>query len=199
MIRFKCPVCGVNLASKAISIDPEKIIECPNCHEKNPFKAYKRLVPKQDPKPVPAPDSETETETEKESKTSYERMKENDLGYFLDRKTGMKYDLPGVGTFSMGRKPRREPPFPDIAIVTEDAGMSRLHVNVKVSRKNDGRYHVFVSNKENRNGTYINGRLLQSGMEPELMAESVLKLNETELVYKKSSSEDETAVYNKRK
>lgn len=193
MVRFKCPVCGIALASRAVSIAPEKMIECPNCHVSNPFRGFKLLIPKSDltprPKPAPAPVPKPAPKPAPAVKP------EKDPGFFMDRKTGIRYPLPGIGMFSMGRKPRKDPPFPDIAIETADIGMSRRHVNVKVTRGSDGRFHVFVSNKENKNGTYVDGALLQGDYEPELQVDSVLKLNETELVYKKSPGGDETSVH----
>lgn len=177
MLRFKCPTCGKVLESTAASIAPEKVIKCPNCKESAPFKDYKPVILK--PKSAEDP------------KTQLGLKKETAPGRFVDKKTGKSYPVPGEGEFIMGRKPKQGPTCPDIQIETEDRGMSRLHMGVRAVLAKDGRYHVYVFNANNKNESYINGELLADGDEIGLENGDVVKLNESELVYMKTSLFDE--------
>ena len=177
MLHFKCPTCGKVLESTSASIPSEKVIKCPNCKESAPFKDYKPVVLK--PKSVEDP------------VTQMGFKKEATPGRFVDRKTGKSYPVPREGEFIMGRKPKTGPTCPDIQIETEDRGMSRLHMGVRAVLAKDGRYHVYVFNANNKNESYVNGELLADGDEIGLENGDVVKPNESELVYMKTSLSDE--------
>lgn len=190
MIKFKCPVCGTILMTTAATVDPDKVIRCPNCKEKRPFKEYKSVVSK-------TAQEDDKTEYESDAKTEVNRPKDASPGHFVDRKTGAEYAL-SEGVFTMGRKPKKEPPFPDIQIVTDDLYMSRLHVKVDVRLAKDGHYHVRLSNAKNQNETYVNGEMLKDGDEVGLKHGDIVKLADTELEYVGTPVDDKTEVHLKK-
>lgn len=183
-IHVKCPVCGVPLAIKNVSGITKKMVTCPNCKEKRPFSEF-RLLEKESEKTV---DDETRVTFNINSAP----------GYFLDRDTGMKYELK-EGRFTIGRKPANSPPKADIPILTTDMGMSRVHMTVDVAVARDSRYHVYVSNAENKNPSYVNGELLTGDDSVGLNNGDIVKLCKTELEYRGTVVDDRTELTYKKK
>jgi uncharacterized Zn finger protein (UPF0148 family) len=188
-IRIKCPVCGVVLSAKDDPKNAGKYVTCPNCHEKRKFSEFKRVVPR-----IPTDVDESTERGNKElpdEKTELTSPKDASPGYLFDRKTGMYYAL-SKGVSIVGRKPLKSAPKADIPIVTTDQGMSRAHMKVKVTLAVDGCYHVYVSNAENMNPTYINGELLADEDWVGIRHRDIIKLCDTELVYMGNPLDDET-------
>lgn len=185
-IRIKCPVCGAVLVAKDDPNNAGKYVSCPNCHEKRKFMEFKKI-------PLNSKYQDDETDV-----TELNSKKDTTPGRLLDRKTGMSYAL-SEGKHIVGRKPLKSAPKADIPIVTNDLGMSRAHVKLKIALARDGRYHVYVSNAENLNPTYINGELLKEGDEVGIKHGDILKLCETELVFIGSTIEEETELKSIRK
>ena len=175
-IRIKCPVCGAVLEVEDNPAYAEKFVVCPNCREKRKFKEYKRIVPKQEPV---------------DDDTTMDPRKDKVPGFLLDKKTGISYEL-SEGDHMVGRKPVKTPPKADIAIVTADLGMSRAHMRIKVCLARDGCYHIYVSNAENKNPTYLNGELLKEGEIVGLSHGDIIKLCDTELQYVGTAVDDTT-------
>ncbi|MBQ1648085.1 MAG: FHA domain-containing protein [Bacteroidales bacterium] len=182
-IRIKCPVCGVVLEVDDNPAYADKFVVCPNCREKRKFAEFKRYVPSQAPA-----DDETEADPSAETVP----------GFLLDRKTGMRYEL-SDGWHTVGRKPVKTPPKADIAIVTDDMGVSRVHMKVKVALARDGRHHVYVTNAENKNPTYINGEPLKKGDIIGLRNGDIVRLSDTELQYVGTVIDDKTELEYKKK
>ena len=182
-IRIKCPVCGVVLEVDDNPAYADKYVVCPNCREKRKFAEFKRYVPSQAPA-----DDETEADPSAETVP----------GFLLDRKTGMRYELLD-GWHTVGRKPVKTPPKADIAIVTDDMGVSRVHMKVKVALARDGRHHVYVTNAENKNPTYINGEPLKKGDIIGLRNGDIVRLSDTELQYVGTVIDDKTELEYKKK
>lgn len=185
-IRIKCPVCGAILEVLNNPAYAEKNVVCPNCKEKRKFKEFKKVVPKA---PVQVDDT---TEINLNSgATGSTKKKQEDPGYLMDKKTMKRYDLK-EGKFTIGRKPSKSAPKADIPIETEDQGMSRVHMNVRVTLARDGYYHVYVSNAANKNPSYVNGVQLQDGDEVGLKHGDILKLCDSEFVYVGMVVDDKT-------
>lgn len=186
-IRIKCPVCGAVLEVIDNPANAEKNVVCPNCKEKRKYKEFMRVVPKAAPM-----DDSTDLELPKSSDaTELTGKSENTPGYLLDKKTGLRYEL-REGHFTVGRKPATNPPKADIPIVTNDMGMSRVHMTMKVTLARDGRYHVYVANAENKNATLVNGVLLKDGDMVGLKDKDIVRLCDTELQYFGAVVDDRT-------
>lgn len=200
---IKCPVCGkvimleVKNGQEFTPKMAEKFLTCPNCKEKRQIKEYKMLTP-QAPKQA---DDKTDLNAfgkKQSDETEVSLKKASSPGYLQDKKTGLRYDLQ-AGQFTVGRKPQKSAPLASLPIVTDDQGMSRVHMNVKVTLARDGRYHVYVSNAENKNPTYINGDLLKGEDMVGLKSGDVLTLCKTELKYVGTEVDDKTELNLKKK
>ncbi len=176
-IRIKCPVCGTVLEVPDDPANAEKSVRCPNCRQRNPFKDFKSVAPR------PLPPEEDETQTEK--------MRDDEAGYLWDRVTDRRYPL-RKGKQLVGRRPHNKPPKADIAIETEDQGISREHLYIDVMAGRDGRFHVYVSNARNKNATEINGKKLKDGDILGLRHGDVIRMNETPLTYIGTPIDDKT-------
>ena len=176
-IKIKCPSCGALLLTLDNPANKEKIVTCPNCKTKNKFKDFVKEVP------LKTYVDDTEL-----------HPKIDDFpGRFVDKKTGISYYL-SEGQLVVGRKPVKSAPKADIPILTDDMGMSRLHLKVKVILARDGHYRVYVSNAQNLNPTYINGELLKEDNVIGLKHGDIIKLSETELVYLGTPDNDITMI-----
>lgn len=187
-IQIKCPVCGVILSAKDDPKNEGKYVICPNCHEKRKFTEFKIIVPNTN-----EIDDSTECGNKSLPKDETELItpKETFSGHFFDRKTGMDYAI-SKGISIVGRKSLKGASKADIAIVTTDRGMSRAHMKIKVTLAVDGHYHVYVSNAENVNPTYINDILLTEDDWVGIKHRDVIKLSDTELIYLGTFTDDKT-------
>lgn len=184
IIHIKCPVCGKVIPVIDDPSNVKKVLTCPNCHEKVKFVDCKVVSPAdaaapEAPSPSPAHPQQTAKSTDA-TRIEIPPKREAKSGYFEDRMTGMRYDLP-AGKHVLGRNASTSKA--DIPIETADRYMSRAHIRVDVSLGEDGLYHVYVSNAENTNPTLINGVTLQAGEVVGLKSGDVLKLGDTELKY----------------
>lgn len=178
-IRIKCPVCGAILEVVDNPANYEKNVTCPNCKQKNKFKAFKRIIPAE----TPAGGDETQIEFHRDTTP----------GYLLDKTTGRRYAL-NVGRQLVGRKPQKTPPKADIPIETKDPGMSREHLYLDVMKGRDGHYHIYASNAKNLNPTYINDAILKDGDKVGIKHGDILRLCDTPLQYVGNVIDDETTL-----
>lgn len=166
-LQVKCPNCGAILSIKVNSYEAsaDKILACAVCKEKNKLRDYKIYVPKK---------VSDETHVAVAAKET--------IGTLTDLSTGKEYQLKeGHNTF--GRKTYKTESKASLPIETEDTGMSRLHANLDVMKGRDGRYHVYISNLQNKNHTYINGELLEDGDQIALEDGTIIRMSSTKLRY----------------
>ena len=185
-IRIKCPVCGAILNAKDDPSNVRKSVTCPNCKERRKFTEFKVIVPVA-PSPVDAGQEPVADETQ----VAIRRRPESSPGYLLDKATGQCYPIP-AGEHFIGRKTSKSPSKADIAIETTDRGMSRLHLKILCSLAQDGRYHVSVTNAENKNPTLVNGERLVDGDVVGIKHGDILTLCETRLEFVGNPVEDRT-------
>lgn len=178
-IRIKCPVCGVILEARDDPANAEKSITCPNCKQKNRFKDFKQIASRP---------SKADTNA---GETQIERRKDSYPGCLIDRKTSKIYTLT-EGSFVVGRRSLHSVSKADIALETDDMGISREHMRVDVMSGRDGRYHVYISNANNQNPTYINGELLSGGDKLGLSHGDLISISDTVLVYMGNPVDDKT-------
>ena len=180
-IRIKCPVCGAVLEALDNPANAEKNVKCPNCHQRNRFKDFKRIG--FSPAQIPTANDETQIG----------QSQIGSAGYLLDKTTYRRYPL-NEGRQIVGRKTHKTPSKADIPIETSDQGMSREHLCIEVMNGRDGRYHVYASNAKNQNPTEINGIRLEDGDKVGLRHGDVIKLCDTQLVYVGTPINDETEI-----
>lgn len=185
-IRIKCPVCGAILNAKDDPSNVKKSVTCPNCKERRKFTEFKVIVPV-----APAAAEAGQEPVADETQVCIRRRPESSPGYLLDKATGLSYPIP-AGEHFVGRKTSKSPSKADIAIETTDRGMSRLHLKVLCSLAQDGRYHVSVSNAENKNPTLVNGETLVDGDVVGIKHGDILTLCETRLEFVGNPVEDRT-------
>lgn len=183
-IRIKCPVCGAILNAKDDPSNVKKSVTCPNCKERRKFTEFKIIVP------TPPADRNQSEQPADETQICV-RRKETSPGYLLDKATGKCYPLP-VGEHVVGRMTSKSPSKADIPIETTDRGMSRLHMRIRCFLAQDGRYHVSVSNAENKNPTLVNGEPLPDGDVVGIKHGDILTLCDTRLEYVGTPVEDKT-------
>lgn len=182
---IKCPACG-----QVMSIDDNpafvgRVVTCPVCKTKRKFEEYKRSEP---PVMVQTISDETVVVNDINNQTCA----------LLDLSSGKKYELK-EGNNIIGRKTYKSPSKATVPIETEDKGLSRVHCNINVMRGNDGFFHTYISNAENKNPTYINSSYLKNDDEIALKNGDVIKSSETQLkfmcgstVMSKSDDSDKT-------
>lgn len=193
IIRIKCPICGAELDVYDDPANVKKSVKCPNCNEKNKFTAFKLVSPAKEASPVPpSGNQKPQQEPDEAEKTQIKTKKKPnvDPGFFKDEATGMRYDIPD-GSSTLGRKTTKTPSKADVPISTSDQYMSRVHMKVQAAIGKDGLYHVYVSNAENKNPTFINGNELKGDDVLGIKHGDKLQLGDTVLVYS-SSSTDQT-------
>lgn len=193
IIQIQCPTCGAVLKVYDDPANINRSVKCPNCKERNQFTAFKRVAPaKEVPPAPPSGGKKPEQEPVEVEKTQIKTKKKPnvDPGFFEDKATGMRYDIPD-GSSTVGRKTTKTPSKADIPILTSDQFMSRVHMKVQAAIGKDGLYHVYVSNAENKNPTYINGKELKGDDVLGIRHGDNLQLGDTVLVYS-SSSTDQT-------
>lgn len=183
-IRIKCPVCGAILNAKDDPSNIRKSVTCPNCKERRKFTEFKVVV-------LSAPSTGAGHETASDETQVCVRGRESSPGYLLDKTTGKTYPLT-PGDHIAGRKTSKSPSRADIAIETTDRGMSRQHMKLMCAIAQDGRYHVSVSNAENKNPTLVNGNPLLDGDVVGIRNGDILTLCETRLEYVCNEVEDRT-------
>lgn len=181
-IRIKCPVCGAILNAKDDPSNIRKSVTCPNCRERRKFTEFKIINPAA---------GVAVQETASDDTQVCVRGRESSPGYLLDKTTGKSYPLT-PGDHIAGRKTSKSPSRADIAIETTDRGMSRLHMKLLCAIAQDGRYHVSVSNAENKNPTLVNGIPLLDGDVVGIKNGDILTLCETRLEYVCNDVEDRT-------
>ena len=192
IIRIKCPICGAELDVYDDPANVKKSVKCPNCNVKNPFKDFKRVVhAKEVPPTPPSGNQKPQQEPDEAEKTQIKTKKKPnvDPGFFKDEATGMRYDIPD-GSSTLGRKTTKTPSKADVPISTSDNYMSRIHMKVQATIGKDGLYHVYVSNADNKNPTFINGKELKGDDVLGLKHGDNLQLGDTVLVYSSSSSDE---------
>lgn len=175
-IKIKCPNCGVLLGVKEAPKDPDKVVTCPNCKEKNKFRDFRQV----ESRPV-----QDETEIATGTKDS--------LSQLVDTKTRRRYPL-HEGVNLIGRMTYKSPPKADVPIVTEDLGLSRAHLYIQVMRGRDGLYHYYAYNASNANPTYLNDALLEEGDKVGLKTGDKIKSSETVLRFEGKVINDETEI-----
>ena len=178
-IRIKCPVCGVILEAKDDPANAEKSITCPNCKQKNKFKDFKQI------------ESRPSKADQNAGETQIEQRRDNFPGCLIDRKTSKIYTLT-AGSFVVGRRSLHSVAKADIALETDDMGISREHMRIDVMAGRDGRYHVYISNAHNQNPTYINGELLSGGDKLGLSHGDLISISDTVLAYMGNPVDDKT-------
>ena len=184
-IRIKCPVCGAILNAKDDPSNIRKNVTCPNCKERQKFTEVKVIVP------VTPSAGGVGQETASDDTQVCVRGRESSPGYLLDKTTGKSYPLT-PGDHIAGRKTSKSPSRADIAIETTDRGMSRMHMKILCAIAQDGRYHVSVSNADNKNPTLINGEPLLDGDVVGIKHGDIITLCETRLEYICNQVEDRT-------
>ena len=190
VIRIKCPTCGAELGVYDDPANIKKSITCPNCKVKNKFTAFKLVSPAKDVPPTPPVGVKKQQEPDEAEKTQVKTKKPAiDPGYFEDKATGVRYDIPD-GISTVGRKTTKSPSKADIPVLTSDQFMSRVHMKVQASIGKDGLYHVYVANAENKNPTLINGKELKGEDVVGIKHGDALQLGDTILVYKGSASDE---------
>lgn len=156
-IKIKCPNCGKVLIVQDDPSNATKNVVCPVCKVKNPFSSFKNVIP------APIEDKTELSKKQSDDKTVIRScMNNKGTGFLLDEYSRRKYPL-SEGVNLIGRLPKQSVPVADIAIVTDDSGLSRKHLNIEVVRGMDGNVRHWVSNAENKNPTFINGRKMEDG------------------------------------
>ena len=190
IIRIKCPNCGAELDVYDDPANVKKSVTCPNCKVRNKFTAFKLVAPaKEVPQTPPAGDKTQESDEQEKTQIKTKKKPAVDPGYFEDKATGMRYDIPD-GASTVGRKTTKTPSKADIPVLTSDQFMSRVHMKVQANIGKDGLYHVYVSNAENKNPTLINGKELKGDDVVGVKHGDTLQLGDTMLVYKGSASDE---------
>ena len=149
IIRVKCPNCGnvlkinEDIASKNIKI------KCPVCGVANPASIFEPYVPPKE-----------------EETTQIAELQNDTSGYFIDERTSFKYVVPDGKKSLFGRMTLQSPSKADVPIDVQypeglDKGVSRSHFWIESVLSSDGKYHVYISNAQNVNKTFINGSVLE--------------------------------------
>ena len=175
-IRIKCPNCGAILEVVDNPANAGKNVTCPNCKVRNKYSAFKRVILRR-----PVEDDTTQICV----------RKEDNIGYLIEELSRVQYPLK-EGRNLVGRLTKKSPTKADVAIETNDLGMSRAHLYLDVVQGVDGHYHVYASNAKNKNETTINGAKLENGDKIGLKHGDVLKLCDTTLIYVGTPINDET-------
>lgn len=156
-IKIKCPNCGKVLIVQDDPSNASKNVVCPACREKNPFSSFKKVIP------APVEDKTELAGSGNEDKTVLKHcLKTMSMGFLLDENSRRKYPLE-EGFNLIGRQPKQSVALASVAIVTDDAGLSRKHLKIEVSKGMDGTVRHWASNAENKNPTSINGKRLEAG------------------------------------
>lgn len=157
-IKIKCPNCGKVLIVQDDPSNVSKNVICPVCKQKYPFSSFKSV---------------TETQVEDRTKLSSTNNSEDVtvinsssitkvIGFLLDENSRRKYPL-SDGSNLIGRQPKMSVAPADVAIITDDIGFSRKHFYIDVSKGLNGDVRHWAYNAENKNPTFINGKILEDG------------------------------------
>lgn len=174
-IKIKCPNCGVVLEAQDNPANAQKSVICPNCKVRNRFIDFRRFSQKT---------------VDDETYISF-LTKESSVGHLVDEATRREYPLT-EGRSLVGRKPAKESPKADIPIETSDRGFSRAHLFIDAVKGRDGRYHIYVSNADNKNETFVNGQKLPGGDRIGLSDGDRISSSSTILRFIKAKVSDET-------
>lgn len=175
-IRIKCPNCGAILEVVDNPANAGKNVTCPNCKVRNKYEAFKRVIIR-----GPVEDDSTQIGA----------RKNEGIGYLMEELSRAQYPLK-EGRNLVGRLTHKSLPKADVAIDTNDLGISRAHLYLDVVQGVDGHYHIYASNAKNKNETTINGVKLENGDKVGLKHGDVLKLCDTTLIYVGTPINDET-------
>lgn len=156
--------------------NPDKLLTCPNCKEKNRFRDY-RLV---------------ETKAVSDDTDIITAVKDS-IGRLVDTATGRAYQL-HEGINLIGRMTYKSPPKADIPIVTEDMGLSRAHLYIQVMRGRDGHFHHYAYNASNVNPTFLNDALLEGGDKVGLKPRDIIRSSETSLRFEGGIIDDDSTL-----
>ena len=162
--RVKCPKCNSILQVKNSAGEQVKNITCPIC--KNPLQV---LFPDDEGKTIYGPsvpdDGRTVLPTTQRVETSCVLMVD-----------GTEYELL-FGRNTVGRKANSS--VASLQFKTSDMYMSRHHAVINVMRIAEGALRVSVKNYENKNKTYVDGRVLEKDEEIVLRNGSTILMGKT--------------------
>ncbi len=161
ILQIKCPKCGKVLQVKQQEGLEKAYVTCPVCKTKSPFTSFlSATTQKSEDTELPGG---LKYKKSNEDLTDIAGVGHSAIGCLTER-SGKRWNLHhGVNT--IGRKLQSDPQQVDIAIYdyTGERKMSRNHAKIEVISQPDGSCkHVFF-NWQNKNNTYIDGELIETG------------------------------------
>lgn len=186
--QILCPACKVGLEVKNSKNEPEKAIDCPNCHThlKIIFKPLSQTA-SGDPNAtrlgligLAVKDATQYGQSEDCAATQIGggSTAPASPGYLMCN--GRQYPL-RMGLQTIGRISRQRPA--DVMLDVNDQYMSRQHIAITVNKCPNGKVQVSVRNFKNTNVTFIAGQQLQQGDEVFLTSGMTIKMGDTTITY----------------
>lgn len=195
-VKIKCPHCGVVLTIKYIPNLEQKSIPCPVCKKNSPYTSYRKIEPQS---ANPKDNGETLVNGDKTQLNDDETevgkgvsKKKSGIGLLRLPGLGISYNLhPGVNI--IGRKAQTS--NATVQIETSDRTMSRMHICIEVCQLKSGDYVHYLSNKDNKNDTYVSGQLVYKGDRIVLNGDESIKMGNTIVRFINAKTIEEETIY----
>lgn len=171
--KLQCPNCKCVLEISEFQGNDQTVLTCPNCKTPNAVGNYIKNPGLQQRK---ASDCATQLNL---GQSGSDAGRSQSL---LDLRTGNRFNLT-LGRHLVGRRTSSSPSVADIALDTDDMGISRSHFYIDMYCMDDGRIKAVLGNAKNKNMTYVNGDLLGEEDRIVLHNRDVIKISQTELKY----------------
>ncbi len=177
IIKIKCPHCAVVLSVKPMPGLESKSVTCPNCKTRSKFTEFKLWKPKV----KDADKTDYEEATNYNEKTQYsEDTLQSSIGTLTLKRTGEALKL-SFGTNIIGRKAQSSQA--NVQFETSDMHISRQHSCIDIKEvAGKGMVH-YLSNAQNKNATFVNGKQINNGDVIILKTGDVIKMASEELVF----------------
>ncbi len=171
IIKVGCPVCGTVLSVKNQEGIESKIVTCPVCKTKSPFRSFKRILNEYGEEPTEYPE-------EGEKPNAGQTAINDGLNYILGRinvpSVSLSFRLK-MGKNVIGRKAAAS--SAGCQIPCANKRMSREHLVIEIKKvPGKGFVHYASLFKEKVNATYVNNHLLEYGDKIILKNHDVIKL-----------------------
>lgn len=190
--RIKCPSCGVVLDVRNSQNETEKLIVCPQCRVRlkvlfSPSQAISQTA--RETQYISNDGAGIQYSNNDNGETQYvgvssakfkEKASNGDVqpGYLSCK--GKKYPL-SLGSNIIGRMAASSQAT--VQIATDDKYMSRQHLTIQIIKLSPEKVKVIVSNKLNKNASYVNGELLNDDDQLVLTDGSCIKMGNTIVTY----------------